>query len=127
MTFCPNCGTENPDNAKYCYNCQSSLDPNTQVINQNIYNNNYYDNSYDSNQEPVSKLTWFLVVIVSCIPLVNIIFHLVNACRSVDNARCPDLITFSRAILILMLIVVGLVFVFAILLGLLMSQTGGVH
>jgi len=48
--FCPNCGSQNPDNANNCTNCGSSLNPNMQA------GGNYQTNPINNGGEQKSKL-----------------------------------------------------------------------
>ena len=129
---CPNCGTVNGDDAKFCTKCGTAVNSandaqpcgdshnsnyqNTSYQNQqNSYNsgysqstvpvNNVYVQQPTSPAEHVSIGAWIGVFVLSIIPLVNIIMLLVWAFGGTTK---PSLKNYARAQLIVVLIVIVL-------------------
>ena len=53
--FCPKCGVENKDNAKFCYNCGNNL---THLANSNKRNNISLDSLTELQSQYVQKICW---------------------------------------------------------------------
>ena len=93
MVFCPNCGLENNDSAKFCKNCGSSLkanspikddyvatgnDPTARVNNSNLNNSN---NGIDSSKSDNKNLIIICLTIVICAMVVFTVSSIVAICR----------------------------------------------
>lgn len=125
--ICKNCGAEASDGAVFCGNCGSRMDiqetapaqPAPQPVQQQ-YNAQYTQpntgyapsNSYaDRLREPLSTGSFMLMMLVSFIPIVNLIMLLVWAFSGDTNLNKKN---WSRAMLIWMLIGIAISIILSI-------------
>ena len=106
MVFCPNCGLENNDSAKFCKNCGSSLkanspikddyvatgnDPTARVNNSNLNNSN---NGIDSSKSDNKNLIIICLTIVICAILIAGALVLFSS----NNSDNPDALSDSASL-----------------------------
>ncbi|OQB24286.1 MAG: hypothetical protein BWY11_01265 [Firmicutes bacterium ADurb.Bin182] len=109
--ICKNCGASSPDGVMFCGNCGTRMDvqeqpaPSPQPAQQQYSNFTPVKTSSDPLREPLSTGSYMLMMLVSFIPIVNLIMLLVWAFSSDTNLNRKN---WSRAMLIWWLIGIGL-------------------
>ena len=75
--FCPNCGSQTPDNANFCPNCAAQLNP--QYNSNNQYNQQGYQQPYGNfyNPRPDDVPSTALNVLAFFVPIVGLILYLI--------------------------------------------------
>lgn len=132
--FCPKCGNELSDDAKFCPKCGVAVDnanngaantDSTYVAKTFVNATTDTTSSYQEfapNQVTLSWFKWLLVIwgtaLISCIPILGfiviVVTYFVLACMNQKTFKYPELVSYARGILLFGVIVFIIVFILTI-------------